>query len=107
MVDPLNYVLNKLSRNARCCHKCIYCNFNFFGALTSYSCDLRGFSIDQKEIDSKSCWRFAGRKEGIPIERQKHDTIVNRAKRNWYYIIMVVCAIIALIVTLLKTFGMI
>jgi len=107
MVDPLNYVLNKLSRNTRCCHKCIYCNFSFVDSLKSYSCDLRGFPIDEKEVDSKSCWRFARRKEGIPIERQKYDTIVNRIKRNWYYITMAICAILALIVTLLKTLGMI
>jgi hypothetical protein len=68
---------------------------------------LRGFPIDEKEIDSKSCWRFARRKEGIPIERQKNDTTVNRIKRNWYYIIMATCTVIALIVALLKTLGMI
>ena len=107
MVDPLNYVLNRLSRNPRCCHKCLYCDFIFFDTLKSYSCSLRGFPIDEKEIDSKSCWRFVRRKEGISIERQKNDTTVNRIKRNWYYIIMASCTVVALIVTLLKMFGMI
>jgi hypothetical protein len=106
MVDPLNSILNKTNKH-RCCHKCIYCNFFGFDTLKSYSCDLKGFSIDEQEIDSKSCWRFVRRKEGIPLERQKHNTKVNRLKRNWYFVIMAFCAIAGLLITLLKILGII
>lgn len=106
MIDPLNSILNKMSKN-RHCHKCIYCNFFGFDALKSYSCDLKGFSIDEQEIDSKSCWRFVGRKEGIPLDRQKHDTKVNRLKRNWRYVIGAICSVAGLIIALLTALKLI
>ena len=111
MVDPLNYILNKLSRDKRCCHKCVYCNTSFFAvgnySSTSYRCDLKGISIDNDKVDNKSCWRFARRREMIPLERQIYNTWVNRIKRNWFYITIASCTVIGLIVTILKTLNII
>ena len=50
---------------------------------------------------------LCGRKEGIPLERQKHDTKVNKLKRNWYFVIMAFVGIAGLMITLLKTLGII
>ena len=111
MVDPLNYILNKLSRDKRCCHECIYCISSFFAvdtySSTSYRCGLKGISIDKDKVDSKSCWRFARRLEGIPLKRQIYNTWVNRIKRNWFYIIVATCTVIGLIITILKTLNII
>lgn len=107
MVDQLNHVLNKLSRNNKCCHKCIYCGSGFFDSLKSYRCELKGNTIDEREVDSKSCLRFVGKKAGIPVQRQMYNTKINKIKRNWYYIVIATCTVIGLVITLLKTLGMI
>ena len=107
MVDPLNYILNKLSRDKRCCHKCVYCIAGYFNTSTSYRCDLSGIPIDNNEVDSKSCWRFVRRRKGIPKERQIHNTWVNRIRRNWFYIIIATSTLITLIISILKIFNMI
>jgi len=107
----MNFVFDKLSRKKRSCHDCIYlesaCLFGPTFSITSYTCKVYGNDIEPKEVNTKSCWRFGRRKEGIPIERQIYDHWVNRLKRNWFYIIVAISTIIGLIITIVKAFNII
>jgi len=103
--------MHALSRKKRSCHECIYLDYTFFAgrsfAIKSYKCSAYGNDIEESEVDTKSCWRFGRRKEGIPLERQIHDHWINRLKRNWHYIIGTTIAIITLTITILKAFNVI
>jgi len=123
MSKLLNSIFNKLSRKKRSCHDCIYLEdrstflgvINIRGDSSSkssilFNCGVYGTDIKENEANVKSCWRFGRKKEGIPIERQINDHWINRLKRNWDKIIIVLCTIIGTIIgmiAILKTLNII
>ena len=109
--------MSKQTRKKRSCHECIFLDYTaVMGSDLKgrsswkseyYKCNVYGNEIQKSEVDTKSCWRFGRRKEGIPLERQIHDHWINRLKRNWHYIIGTTIAIITLTITILKAFNVI
>jgi hypothetical protein len=97
------------------------------GSFTSHgfsNCRANGSSIEENELDTKSCDKFLRKKEGMTLEQQieeqkqeetkkqqlaeqarlkkEHDRLRNRLRRNWYYVSALTIALIGLIIAIWK-----
>lgn|GEM_PF-7112665 len=105
-MNPLSYITYKNSQDI-CCNKGVYCSCGWVmvgrgpATITSCKCDLHGYYIDKGEVDTKSCWRFVRKKNGISRERQIENTTFNRLTRNWFKIIGAIGIVIASVIAAL------
>jgi xanthine dehydrogenase molybdopterin-binding subunit B len=110
------------------CRDCAYLQYGFFGfggrgrhdMNERWNCKADGSSVDKNELDSRCCNKFMRKKKGMTLEQQieeekqqriieeqersakEQKRLLNRLRRNWYYVSALAISLIALAIAIWK-----
>jgi hypothetical protein len=99
-------MVDLLKKGKKSCRDCAYLGYWAMSELIrdktyeSWHCKRGDSPIEETELDTKSCNKFLRKKKGMTLEQQEQNRMVNRLRRNWYYVSALVIGIIGLIIAI-------